>query len=198
MRLWHRVRPCPSSGLRCAPWGAVRQPQSHCMQLGRRRRRGTVLLVPPHRDNSQFEFREEPRPVEEGRARKRRLLYDLRRLSLPLVARSGVCLRFQILSEENTGQRVVTGQAAGLITLNLAEADDAEREARRLALREPYRTLLGHFRHEAAHFYWDVLIAQDWTSQFRLLFGDERQDYHQALSAYYEPLPRAFDAKRVH
>jgi hypothetical protein len=25
-------------------------------------------------------------------------------------------------------------------------------------LREPYRTLLGHFRHEVGHYYWDRLV----------------------------------------
>ena len=33
-----------------------------------------------------------------------------------------------------------------------------ERERRRHDLHEPYRTLLGHFRHEVGHYYWDRLI----------------------------------------
>lgn len=125
---------------------------------------------------------------------KRRLIYDLRRLQLPLVTRSGMKLRFDILSEENTGQQVTTGHEAGLITLNVAEADDAEREARRLAFHEPYRTLLGHFRHEAAHFYWSVLIDEaHWLPQFRLLFGDERENYREALTNYYARPRRSFE-----
>jgi hypothetical protein len=79
--------------------------------------------------------------VEEA---KRRLLYDLGRLRLPLASRSGVQVAFNILSDEDGP--VLTGHFSGLITLNLAEADDVERESRRAAFREPYRTLLGHFR----------------------------------------------------
>ena len=55
---------------------------------------------------------------------------------------------------------VMTGHEDGLITINLAEADDAERERQRSQMGEPYRTLLGHFRHEIAHYYWDRLVAQ--------------------------------------
>ena len=54
----------------------------------------------------------------------------------------------------------MTGHANGVITLNLAEADDAERERRRVQLYEPQRTLVGHFRHESGHYYWSVLIAE--------------------------------------
>ena len=53
---------------------------------------------------------------------------------------------------------VLTGHANGVITINVAEADDAERERRRLQMHEPYRTLLGHFRHESGHYYWDRLV----------------------------------------
>ncbi|WP_308200507.1 putative zinc-binding metallopeptidase [Bradyrhizobium sp. 190] len=91
--------------------------------------------------------------VEEA---KRRLVYDLRRLQLPLVSRNGDHIAFEILSDESGP--VLTGHRSGLITLNLAEADDVERESRRIAFREPYRTLLGHFRHEVGHFYWDLLV----------------------------------------
>ncbi|MBR7895174.1 putative zinc-binding metallopeptidase [Burkholderia multivorans] len=37
--------------------------------------------------------------------------------------------------------------ANGLITVQLAEADDVARTRIRSKTREPYRTLLGHFRH---------------------------------------------------
>ena len=56
-------------------------------------------------------------------------------------------------------RQVLTGHANGVITINLAEADDAERERRRQQMGELYRTLLGHFRHEIGHYYWDRLIA---------------------------------------
>jgi hypothetical protein len=131
------------------------------------------------------------RKVEEA---KRRLLYDLRRLDLPLVAQDGPRLAFDILSEEAAGHPILTGHAAGLITLNLAEADDAEREARRVALRETYRTLLGHLRHEVGHFYWDVLIAPtSWKTPFRAIFGDESADYQAALHTYHDRTDRSFD-----
>jgi hypothetical protein len=75
----------------------------------------------------------------------------------------------------------------GVITVNIAEADDAERERRRTVMYEPYRTLLGHMRHESGHYYWDRLIAAtSEIDEFRSLFGDERADYAAALSAYYD------------
>ena len=74
-----------------------------------------------------------------------------------------------------------------MITINVAEADDAEREKRRLQMHEPYRTLLGHFRHEIGHYYWDRLIqGTDRIEEFRRLFGDERQDYGQALQRHHK------------
>jgi hypothetical protein len=80
----------------------------------------------------------------------------------------------------------MTGHANGLITINLAEADDAERERQRTRMGEPYRTLLGHFRHEIAHYYWDQLIADTpHLEEFRQVFGDERSDYAAALQAHY-------------
>jgi hypothetical protein len=85
----------------------------------------------------------------------------------------------------------MTGHAAGVITIALAEVDDVERERRRTALGEPYRTLLGHFRHEVGHYYWDRLIAEDGPlDEFRALFGDERQDYGEALQRHYAQGPR--------
>jgi hypothetical protein len=51
---------------------------------------------------------------------------------------------------------------------------------------EPYRTLLGHFRHEIAHYYWIRLVANSLSlEQFREVFGDERRDYGGALQDYY-------------
>ena len=80
----------------------------------------------------------------------------------------------------------------GLITINVEEADDAKREQIRTELREPYRTLLGHFRHEIGHYYWDRLIRDTpWLDRFRALFGDERADYTEAIKANYESGPPA-------
>jgi hypothetical protein len=119
---------------------------------------------------------------------KRRLIYTLQSLKLPITSRkedpvNG--LAFEFLGE--TPQlNVLTGHASGLITLNIAEADDAERERRRLQMYEPYRTIVGHFRHEIGHYYWDVLIRDtDKLAQYRELFGDERADYGEALQRHY-------------
>ena len=81
---------------------------------------------------------------------------------------------------------IVTGHHGGTITLNVAEADDDERARRRIALHEPYRTLIGHLRHESGHFYWDRLVRDaDKLDAFRAVFGDERLDYATALSEHY-------------
>src|ERR1700756_3826611 len=78
--------------------------------------------------------------------------------------------------------------------LNLGEADDVEREARRHAFREPYRTLLGHFRHEVGHFYFDILVDRTRLKKaFRLIFGDETLDYAQALRDYHAHRERSCD-----
>ncbi|MCM2251808.1 MAG: putative zinc-binding metallopeptidase, partial [Ramlibacter sp.] len=84
------------------------------------------------------------------------------------------------------GQPVLTGHRAGVITLNIAEADDTERVRRRMVLHEPYRTLLGHLRHESGHFYWERLVRGGGRIEdFRAMFGDERADYGGALDAHY-------------
>jgi len=65
-----------------------------------------------------------------------------------------------------------------------------QRERRRLQLHEPYRTLLGHFRHEIGHYYWERLLAgSDRLEAFRAAFGDERADYAEALKRHYEQGP---------
>ncbi|SHI52835.1 zinc-binding metallopeptidase family protein [Wenxinia saemankumensis] len=90
------------------------------------------------------------------------------------------------------GQAAMTGHADGVITIALAEADDAERERRRTQMHEPYRTLLGHFRHEIGHWYWDRLIRDGGRLEaFRALFGDDRADYAEALRRNYEVGPPA-------
>jgi hypothetical protein len=119
---------------------------------------------------------------------KRRLFYTLAKLGLastdpPPDERDGPVFEFLA---DLPGQQVLTGHCAGVITLNIAEADDAERVRRRVALHEPYRTLLGHLRHESGHYYWDSLINDAGRlDAFREKFGDETADYAQALNAYY-------------
>jgi hypothetical protein len=83
-------------------------------------------------------------------------------------------------------QRVYTGHAGGKITINIREADDAEREKRRLDLNESHRTLIGHFRHEIGHYYWEVLVRDRREAEFAPLFGDPHDPpYDQALEQYY-------------
>jgi hypothetical protein len=128
---------------------------------------------------------------------KRRLIYSLSQLKLPITGKAADPergLAFELLADpEQPGQpRVLTGHSNGVIVINVAEADDAQREARRQQLHEPYRTLLGHFRHEIGHYYWDRLIAgTDDLAAFRELFGDEQQDYAQSLQRHYEAGPPA-------
>jgi hypothetical protein len=122
-------------------------------------------------------------------AAKHRLFYTLLQLRLPLEtqAESPDGLAFQFLADvASSTSPVMTGHSDGVITINLAEADDAERELRRQRMGELYRTLLGHFRHEIAHYYWDRLIANSpRLDEFRRAFGDERKDYAQSLQDYY-------------
>lgn len=124
---------------------------------------------------------------------KRRLLYSLLDFKLwgpgcrlkptfPLV--------FDFLDPAE-GQKVTTGHQDGVITINVAEADDDERERMRVSLHEPYRTLLGHLRHEVGHYYWDVLIKDGpFLQEFRSFFGDETADYNAAMQRHYNEGPQ--------
>jgi hypothetical protein len=128
---------------------------------------------------------------------KRRLIYTLTCLGLPMGGTGspddpGLVFKFLADVEGPSPKPVMTGHLNGVITINIAEADDALREKRRALMHEPYRTLLGHFRHEVGHYYWDRLIRNsNQIHGFRNLFGDERADYGQALKTYYAngPLP---------
>ena len=127
---------------------------------------------------------------------KRRLVAQLLSVGLPVQSKveedpdRGVM--FDFLRSPPEGPRVMTSHGNGLITLNVEEADDSIRERVRHELHEPYRTLLGHFRHEIGHYYWDRLIAgTPWHEKFRELFGDEREDYSAAIRRNYESGPPA-------
>lgn len=121
---------------------------------------------------------------------KRRLLFNLRELGLPVFEHETINpLHFSFLeSVPEQGCHIMTGHDHGHITINLAEADDVARVRSRTEMGEPYRTVLGHFRHEIGHFYWDELVApQEARLQaYRELFGDEREDYAEALKRHYE------------
>jgi hypothetical protein len=120
---------------------------------------------------------------------KRRLIAELVELKLPIVGRDqdpDFGLAFDLLSSEQ--QKVITGHQNGVITLDLAEGDDVHREQLRIAMDEPYRTLLGHFRHEIGHYYFYRLISTspDHTQRFHALFGDPNADYQEALDRHYK------------
>lgn len=120
---------------------------------------------------------------------KRRLAYTLQRLKLPMPDRRQEPARglaYDVLADPPGGPQVTTGHDEGVITLALAEADDAERERRRSGMGEPHRTLLGHVRHASGHFYWNLLVrGGERLEAFRAAFGDERQDHGAALAAYH-------------
>jgi hypothetical protein len=101
-------------------------------------------------------------------------------------------LAYEFLSDADADSPVLTGHAHGVVTVNIAEANDAERERRRQQMGEPYRTLLGHFRHEVGHYYWERLVRHGRRLEdFRYLFGDERADYVAALETHYQRGPPA-------
>ena len=121
-------------------------------------------------------------------AAKRRLVFQLLDLGLPIEDD----LRFDLLAGT-----VTTGHDGGLITIDLAESDDARREARRAQLAEPYRTLLGHFRHEIGHYYWPIVVERAGElDAARARFGDETTDYGDALERHYAGGPPADWAER--
>jgi hypothetical protein len=136
-------------------------------------------------------------PWRELENAKHRLVYALVRFGLPIESKEDAPetgLWFDFLTEpENASkkERVLTGHANGLITINLAEANPVHREAARDQMDEKYRTLIGHFRHEVGHYYWDLLIAKNeqTLAEFRALFGDERADYSEALQKHYAEGP---------
>jgi hypothetical protein len=128
---------------------------------------------------------------------KRRLIFTLLQLQLPLRPSSGKRgLSFRLLADERvdtgsveppTDDPVVIGHDSGRLTMNVVEADDTHREAMRKRLNEPYRTMLGHLRHESGHYYFYRLIENTpLIDEFRAVFGDERADYSAALAAHYE------------
>ncbi|MGV0742530.1 zinc-binding metallopeptidase family protein [Mycolicibacterium sp. XJ870] len=128
----------------------------------------------------------------EAERAKRRLIAELHELKLPMVGRDEdrqFGLAFDLLSSAT--DKVFTGHQNGVITLDLAEGDDVHREQLRVAMAEPYRTLLGHFRHEIGHYYFYRLVSPsaDYTARFGELFGDPDTDYQAALDRHYADGP---------
>ncbi|MEM6421339.1 MAG: putative zinc-binding metallopeptidase [Pseudomonadota bacterium] len=125
---------------------------------------------------------------------KRRVLDNLGRWGWFTPDDPGPLPRFKLLSEETRHgeRRVVMAHASGEITINVTEADIVERVQRRETLGERLRTMVGHFRHEIAHFLFERLRDRaGFLEAFRASLGDERADYAEALAAYYENGPPA-------
>ncbi|MEZ0352300.1 putative zinc-binding metallopeptidase [Mycobacterium sp. pR1184] len=122
----------------------------------------------------------------------RRLIYQLLDLALPVDPfwRADGGLAFDLLSSYSSGQKIVIGHAGGVITIDLTESLDAYRESLRVHLGEPYRTMLGHFRHEVGHYYQNLLVETGpgvrYLDECRELFGDERADYQAAIARHYQ------------
>ncbi len=160
----------------------VEHPSAHCLSC--RLNRTIPNLTEP--ENGPYW-----RAIENA---KRRLVAQLLSIGLPVQSKVGEDpergVMFDFLRAPPEGPRVLTSHGNGLITLNVEEANDAIRERTRQELHEPYRTLLGHFRHEIGHYYWDRLVAgTPWHDKFRELFGDERDDYAAALQRNYQSGP---------
>ena len=122
---------------------------------------------------------------------KRHLVFELDRLGFPVVGKDvdpDRGLAFDLLS--SVAENVVIGHADGVITIDLAESEDAHREQVRARLAEPYRTMLGHFRHEVGHYVqWQLVRDDERTARCRELFGDETADYQQAIDRHYAEGP---------
>jgi len=185
-RLWlaqvrpgRRYRPCINAAYGVCNWLVPEdEGETRCLAC---RHNGAVS--DPEQDDNQTRWRR----LEFA---KHRLLYSLLRLGLTLPTRAqhreGLVFEFLADPADPTLPRIITGHAKGTVTIALREADDVERENMRKLLGEPYRTLLGHFRHESGHYFWDRLVRDGGRlEQCRAVFGDDRADYAKALGAYY-------------
>jgi len=133
-------------------------------------------------------------------AAKRRLFHTLDVLGLPHGTNGDaiqVPLSFSFMADALPDQglwrstasqeKVYTGHANGHITINVKEADDVERERLRVDMNESHRTLIGHFRHEIGHYYWDLLVKSRDEATCRRVFGDHHHpSYAEALEHYYQ------------
>lgn len=180
----HEYRACANAGLGACNWMVPAESQDAFCRACRLNR-----TVPNLNDPERAALW---RPLE---AAKRRLIYSLMRLGLAVRSRDDDPqggLAFDFLSAQDSDEPVMTGHASGVITIDLAEADPVAREQMRTDMTERYRTVLGHFRHEIGHYYWNDLVANTaWLEPSRALFGDERADYGDALNRHYETGPPA-------
>lgn len=172
-----RFRRCERAEIASCNWMVpAQETDAHCLSCN------LTLSTPPNPGDAMVQ------PFATAEMAKRRLIAQLLDLGLPFRTRiqdpqGGLGFVLQAPAE---GQTVITGHANGVITLNLAESNSVYREEVRLNFGEPYRTLLGHFRHEVGHYYWTQLVeGSPALPPFRALFGDETQDYSQALQDHY-------------
>ena len=180
-----KYRPCANAAHDACNWMVPEESdEAYCVTC-RHNRVVPDLRVPANLDRW--------RQIE---AAKHRLFYSLLRLELPLVTRleysDGLAFDFLVdpAETQSPGPPVMTGHLDGLITLSIAEADDVERERRRKLFGEFYRTLLGHFRHEIGHYFWNLLVRFDPSlPAFRALFGDESIDYGMSLARHHAEGP---------
>jgi len=126
---------------------------------------------------------------------KRHLVVELDTLGFPVVAKTtdpenGLAFDLLSTTAHSSEHNVVIGHADGVITIDLAESDDAYREKVRAQLAEPYRTMLGHFRHEVGHYFeWQLVRGDERTARCRELFGDESKDYQAEIKRHYAEGP---------
>jgi hypothetical protein len=122
----------------------------------------------------------------------RRLVYQLADIGLPIDPfwRVDGGLAFDLLSSRTSRENVIIGHAGGVITIDVVESLDDYRETLRIRLGEPYRTMLGHFRHEVGHYYQNLLVetgsgASAHLAECRRIFGDETVSYSDAIARHY-------------
>jgi hypothetical protein len=131
----------------------------------------------------------------EAEQAKRHLVTELDARNLPTIGKAPVAqggdpvdgLAFDLLN--GAEEKVVIGHNQGVITIDVAETDDALRAKVRVLLDEPYRTMLGHFRHEVGHYYEWQLVTGELIEECRTLFGDERASYDEAIARHYADGP---------
>ncbi|OHV75952.1 putative zinc-binding metallopeptidase [Rhizobium sp. LCM 4573] len=184
----YKVRFCANAAMDICNWTVAEEdPHAYCSSCRHNR------LVP---DTSTEAGLTQWRRI--GQA-QRHLFYSLLRWNLPRADREedpqgGLVFDF-LVDEIGADGAVIparTGHENGVIAIRAAEADDLTREEVRVSMKEPYRTLLGHFRHEIGHYIWNRLVLDaDRLEPFRLAFGDEREDYGAALRRHYENGPPA-------
>ena len=181
-----KVRLCANAAMDICNWTVLADdPNTFCPACRHNR------LVP---DASTEEGLRQWRRISQA---QRHLFYSMLKWNLPRINRdddpvAGLVFDFLVdeIQPDGTVKAAMTGHENGLIAIRAAEADDATREQIRVSMNEPYRTMLGHFRHETGHYIWDRMVRDGGKlGEFRSVFGDETVDYGEALRRNYEEGP---------